>query len=90
MEEVIEQLSRQENHYILLTRNPQATPYSKAVYRRKVDTAGRLRQPFQTRLKRRNKILKGKTDDLIEHPDSEISDGSYSDYSDIEVGPNRE
>ena len=41
-------------------------------------------------MKRRNKILKGKAVDLTEHPDSEVSDGGYSHYSDIEVCPNRE
>ena len=39
-------------------------------------------QAFQIKLRRRDKILKGKTQDLTEQPDSEISDGGYSDYSD--------
>lgn len=49
-----------------------------------------LRQAFEIRLKRRGQILKDKTQDLTEHPDSEISDKGYSDYSDIEASPYRE
>ena len=90
LEEVIERLGRWENHYIQLGEIPQATPYSKAIYKRKVEVASRLRQAFQIRLKRRNQILKGKTQDFTEWPDSEISDGGYSYYSDIEASPYRE
>ena len=64
--------------------------YSKAIYTRKLETASKLREAFLVRLNRRKNILKGKAQDLIERSDTDVSDGGYSDCSDIEGSPYRE
>ena len=45
---------------------------------------------FSVRLDRRKNILKGKAQDITERSDTDVSDGGYSDCSDIEGSPYRE
>ena len=40
LEEVIERLDKQENHHIQLSENPQATPHSKAIYKKTLKQLG--------------------------------------------------
>ena len=49
-----------------------------------------MREAFSVRLDRRKNILKGKTQDTTERSDTDMSDGGYSDCSDIEGSPYRE
>ena len=66
------------------------TAYSKVIYTRKFETASKLREAFSVRLDRRKNILKGKAQDTTGRSDTDVSDGGYSDCSDIEGSPYRE
>ena len=46
-----------------------------------------MREAFSVRLDRRKNILKGKAQDTTERSDTDVSDGGYSDCSDIEGSP---
>ena len=90
LKEVIKTLETREGYYRELINRPDLTAYSKAIYTRKFETASKLREAFSVRLDRRKNILKGKTQDTTERSDTDVSDGGYSDCSDIEGRPYRE
>ena len=89
LKEVIKTLETREGHYRKLINRPNLTAYSKAICTRKFKTASKLREAFSVRLNRRKNILKGKAQDLIERSGTDMSDGGYSDCSDIEGSPYR-
>ena len=90
LKEVVKSLEVKEGHYRELIERPRITAYSKAICTRKFEVASNLRKAFTVRLNRRKNILKNKTEDLIVRADTDISDGGYSDCSDIEGSPYRE
>ena len=90
LKEVIKTLETREGHYRELVNRPNLTAYSKAIYTRKFELARKLIEAFSVRLDRRKNILKGKAQDITERSDTDISDGGYSDCSDIEGSPYRE
>ena len=90
LKEVIKTLETREGHYRELVNRPNLTAYSKAIYTRKFEIASTLRKVFSVRLDRRKNILKGKAQDITERSDTDVSDGGYSDCSDIEGSPYRE
>ena len=90
LKEVIKTLETREGYYRELVNRPNLTAYSKAIYTRKFETASKLREAFSVRLDRRKNILKGKAQDTTERSDTDVSDGGYSDCSDIEGSPYRE
>ena len=90
LKEVIKTLETREGYYRELVNRPNLTVYSKAIYIRKFETASKLREAFSVRLDRRKNILKGKVQDTTERSDTDMSDGGYSDCSDIEDSPYRE
>ena len=90
LKEVIKTLETREGYYRELINRPNLTAYSKAIYIRKFEIASKLREAFSVRLDRRKNILKGKAQDTNERSDTDVSDGGYSDCSDIEGSPYRE
>ena len=90
LKEVIKIFETIEGYYRELVNRPNLTAYSKAIYTRKFETASKLREAFSVRLDRRKNILKGKAQDTTERSDTDVSDGGYSDCSDIEGSPYRE
>ena len=86
LKEVVKSLEVKEGHYRELIERHRITAYSKAIYTRKFEVASNLRKAFTVRLNRRKNIL-NKTEDLIVRADTDISDGGYSDCSDIEGSP---